>query len=432
MSKQWLVTLSALAQLACPPQCIARGTPVKTPKGTRNIEALEVGDEITVVDPSSLEEHRGVITAVRSATRECARLGALRLTPSHPLFDTEKNEWAPAGDWLLGLRTHYATLDGPKEVSNIERFVGVDQVFDLTVDHPLHTFVADGVVVHNKQRLPPADGGCVDSFGAVTAAGTPCDCQIGTGVIECVGFSARCSCTQGPIAQSTTFYESKWFTVGDTDHSLLAATGANRLRCGPAPRALTVILGENAAWFTTESVLELRGTEPCFIDVDVTLQNSLWGHVWLTTVGFPVRAPGVLQLDGATLLEVVDSEVRFSPRLHANGGPAPSWRAVTSVVSWQRFEFQLEVLSPTTYRLWPKVLVYENSVDDASRFVATEPVGSTMTLADWYDAGNAFAFPHEADGGVRVLSIGQDQRDDAGFSVRLASFKLSSEGWVGE
>ncbi|MBL9037389.1 MAG: hypothetical protein JNG84_02635, partial [Archangium sp.] len=40
---------------------------------------------------------------------------------------------------------------------------GVSDVFDLTVDDDAHTFVANGVVVHNKSILPEctedADGG---------------------------------------------------------------------------------------------------------------------------------------------------------------------------------------------------------------------------------------------------------------------------------
>lgn len=431
MSKRWLVTLSALAQFACPNSCIARGTPVKTPRGLKNIEDVSVGDEVVVVDPASLDEHVGVVTAVRSATRECARVDTLRLTPAHPLFDTTRNEWAPAGDWLLGLRTHYATLEGAKQVAQVERFVGLDEVFDLTVDHPLHTFVAGGVVVHNKS--PPIDG-CFDAQGVFQQQGQTCRCLFGTGVTMCTGTVASCSCAQPPMPQVATTYQSKWFTVGDTDHSLRAATGANRLRCGAPPRALSVMAGESVSWFKTESVLELRGTEPCFIDVDVNLSGGAsWGHLWFLPRGFPAHAPGVVRLDGATLFEVVNGEVWLRPQLQANGQPAPAWRAVYAVQTWQRYEWQLELLSPTTYRVWPKLLVTQ-STDDASRFFAVTADGSdaTTTLADWYDGGNSFAFPGEADGGVRVLSLGQDARDDAGTRVNVASFMLSNEGWIGE
>ncbi|MGV3625709.1 MAG: Hint domain-containing protein [Archangium sp.] len=188
--KRWLVVMSAMAQMAC---CIARGAKVKTPRGLRLIEELKVGDEVVVVDPSTLEEHVGRITEVKSAKRECSLINSLRLTSAHPLFDTEKNEWAPAGDWLLGSRTHFATVKGPSKAEHVERFVGIDEVFDLSVDHPLHTFVADGVVVHNKTPLGRNECRLADSTAVEPNAS--CRCGTDAGRIKCDSRDfAACSC----------------------------------------------------------------------------------------------------------------------------------------------------------------------------------------------------------------------------------------------
>ncbi|PZR04997.1 MAG: hypothetical protein DI536_33095 [Archangium gephyra] len=96
-----------MAQFACPNSCIARGTPVKTPRGLKNIEDVSVGDEVVVVDPASLDEHVGVVTAVRSATRECARVDTLRLTPA-PVVRHRHSESVPALSSLV-LHAHAAS-----------------------------------------------------------------------------------------------------------------------------------------------------------------------------------------------------------------------------------------------------------------------------------------------------------------------------------
>jgi hypothetical protein len=161
---------AALSFAACiPPGCIARGARVRTPRGSRPIEDLEVGDEVLCVDPELDVTHVTRITWRRVVQRECLTLsfdgGALQCTSDHPLYCPTSKGWHPAGDWALGKRTSLlqVTAEGQRvvEVTSVSTFSGVHDVFDLTVEHPLHNFVADGVLVHNKtNRQPPcADGG---------------------------------------------------------------------------------------------------------------------------------------------------------------------------------------------------------------------------------------------------------------------------------
>ncbi len=165
--KPWLLMSAAVSQ-ACF-VCVARGAKVKTPRGPRNIEEFVVGDEVYAVEPETGVQHLTRITGIRTAKRECGAIDGLRLTSTHPLYDPVRHEWAPAGDWLLGVRTVLLTINGPKQVTQVQRFVGVDDVFDLSVEHPAHTFVVDGVVVHNKDYPEPLrtcslpDGGTVTS-----------------------------------------------------------------------------------------------------------------------------------------------------------------------------------------------------------------------------------------------------------------------------
>lgn len=51
-------------------------------------------------------------------------------------------------------------------------------MFDLTVEHEWHTFVAEGVFVHNEQRLgcTYSDAGGYIDFTGPTAGSQPCPC----------------------------------------------------------------------------------------------------------------------------------------------------------------------------------------------------------------------------------------------------------------
>ncbi len=182
--------------------CIARGARVATPGGPRPIEALREGDTIVVVEPASGMTAASRIVRIVSSHREVGALAlggvSLRLTSDHPVYDPVARGFFPAGDWLLGTRTSLLRLDGdavrPALVEQAQPFVGTAEVFDLTVEHEWHTFVAEGVVVHNKSVLL----NCITDAGVVVA-GTPCQCAIGTGRTTC-DFAerlARCeSCMQ--------------------------------------------------------------------------------------------------------------------------------------------------------------------------------------------------------------------------------------------
>ena len=161
--------------------CVARGARVTTPSGLRPIEDLRVGDDIVCVDTHTGAMLTTSITAIRSASRECILLRAgdlaLRCTSDHPVYDPDAEEWAPAGDWALGVR---AALSAPSpsglrraQISGSRVFDGVHEVFDLTVASSHHNFIADGVLVHNKsepyycfheeaQTYPDADCECPD------------------------------------------------------------------------------------------------------------------------------------------------------------------------------------------------------------------------------------------------------------------------------
>lgn len=195
MMKRLAAGLATAAGLSCGPQvvCVAAGSRVSTPRGLRRIEELEVGDEVIAVDPLTGRHEVTRIAFVKTAERECGALDGLLLTSDHPVFDPDDGAFHPAGDWFTGARKHVLAFDGagirPWPVGAVRSFVKVSRVYDITVESQLHTFVAEGVVVHNKQpaTCDTPDAGQVP-IGQNTTQNPPCACgDGGTGRWVCEG-----------------------------------------------------------------------------------------------------------------------------------------------------------------------------------------------------------------------------------------------------
>lgn len=190
-----LIAFVGLGTAAC--GCIARGARIRVPGGTRRIEELQVGDEVICVDPATGRHIETRVTNVRRVRRECVALAfdgnALVCTSDHPLYCPTDVTWSPAGDWATGKRSALAISDGvrleDRQVRARKLEAGVHEVFDLSVEHPLHNFVANDVLVHNK------------SMGYRPMCGDPCPCGINVaGTFTCTtpdggSTSPTCDCT---------------------------------------------------------------------------------------------------------------------------------------------------------------------------------------------------------------------------------------------
>jgi hypothetical protein len=229
--------------------CIARGSRVQTPRGLRAIETLEADDQVVVVDPESGEVFEAPLVATRSAIRETIVLRgdgfSLRCTTDHPLWDPDGAVWADAGDWALGRRRALLFVDEARRVRRVEvteRTLdgGVIEVFDLSVDHPVHTFVAEGVVVHNKPPLRPP-GACNDSGDqrrACACGGT----ELGTVCVPLFGgvVNRPCDCTPDCTTADGQAIVDGRCTCPTWDHRLPneelgSATCGGACQCGSSP-----------------------------------------------------------------------------------------------------------------------------------------------------------------------------------------------------
>jgi predicted lipid-binding transport protein (Tim44 family) len=133
--------------------CFPSGTRIATPAGWRAIETLGPGDVVQAVTPEGTLTHATVHEMFRtlSPILELRLEGVtLRTTAEHPVA-VGGDQFVQAG--LLEPGQHVLALREGKidsvPILEVRRIEGTAEVFNLTVDSP-HTFVAEGVIVHNK------------------------------------------------------------------------------------------------------------------------------------------------------------------------------------------------------------------------------------------------------------------------------------------
>jgi hypothetical protein len=205
------ISLGMLA--AGPACCVSEGALVSTPLGPRPIERLRSGDAVWAVDPRTGQRVPARITAIRSATRECLALcvggGALHCTPDHPIYCPSSSTYVPAVSFLHGkAREVLAVDDEGTRVAPVEAVrtdVGLRRVFDLTVESEHHSFVADGVLVHNKSYACDVTNDCeaLDTFFEDTSSDSTTGAADGTTAGSTSGSSSSSSSGTGSSGGSS-------------------------------------------------------------------------------------------------------------------------------------------------------------------------------------------------------------------------------------
>lgn len=140
--------------------CFPAGTKIETPDGARAIEILRPGDRAFAVDPASgaLIETRVAANSRASGHKLLAATLAdgrtIRATEEHPFWDADAGEYRPLGKWKPGQRMLARPSPGapfaPAAVARVEEAPGEHEVFNVTIEHPNHNYIADGFLVHNK------------------------------------------------------------------------------------------------------------------------------------------------------------------------------------------------------------------------------------------------------------------------------------------
>lgn len=173
MKRIALLTLIAGTATACSDSCFVAATLVATPLGPRRLDQLAAGDEIWSYDHAQgervkrrlAEVHRDVVRTI--CNLQIGEHHVRGVTPSHPFFAIDRGEYVALRD--LKPDEGLLVLDGDSTARASVRHLNVTEVpeptisvYNLTVDGPEHNYFADGVLVHNKETVIPAN--CGDGY----------------------------------------------------------------------------------------------------------------------------------------------------------------------------------------------------------------------------------------------------------------------------
>jgi hypothetical protein len=130
--------------------CVPAGTQIDTPDGPRLVEDLRPGDVILSVrlGPDGGLVRAAVAAVVTSRTTRCVRLNhSWVATPGQRIRSSEG--WVRVG----GLRNGDRVMNGQGklvEISDVALIDGYFESFDLTIGHPCHSYIANGLLCHNN------------------------------------------------------------------------------------------------------------------------------------------------------------------------------------------------------------------------------------------------------------------------------------------
>lgn len=162
--------------------CFIAGTKVlMSDKSLKNIEDVEVGDQVVSYDTENKEF---VVASVTHALHHHERPQPyylvmncqLKVTPNHPMYIN--GEWIEAGEIKIG----DVSVNSEGEGSIIHLIERVDErlvIYNIHTDHDVHNYFADGYLVHNAA---PKDTLMATSTGGV--AGTPSPSVAATSVVN--------------------------------------------------------------------------------------------------------------------------------------------------------------------------------------------------------------------------------------------------------
>ena len=179
--------------------CVGEGTLIATPYGATLIERLQIGDIVISPDPLTNTTYFGRVTAIRTDFRQCLTFsleggGELLVTQEHPLWDPVAQKFKPAGTFRSS--SSVTVSDGQLGDMRQLSIVAISgqhvmkRVYDLTISSPAHTFIANGVVVHNK--TPPLTFIILSSYEWLAHAGGG-DTDIAVSSNEAINYSVSVS-----------------------------------------------------------------------------------------------------------------------------------------------------------------------------------------------------------------------------------------------
>jgi TP901 family phage tail tape measure protein len=135
-----------------PGTCFVASTPVNVPGGMTMIADLRVGDKVLLMRDDGEQVAALVAKTIHSVRSDLVSVyiddgRQYHCSPNHR-FKTFARGWVEACDLAPGEMLVSKT---PAFVAFVEAYPGEFDIYNIEVDHPDHTYLVDGVVVHNAK-----------------------------------------------------------------------------------------------------------------------------------------------------------------------------------------------------------------------------------------------------------------------------------------
>ncbi len=246
-------------------------------------------------------------------------------------------------------------------------------------------------------------------------------------------------------------FSSDWGSATGTALSALTDGGKwDDVYCGSASQTLSVVAGGPVGWTLTPNVLRLRqmGESTCGLLEKVNAvpaSTTHWGRFY-----FRNDETGTTHNHVATYFPVGDIQVAIwnragsasglrlflrtykDPSLQFAGWPYSYWELPTSLSHgvWYRYEWHMEHVTASTYRLWPRVYNMAGTlIADADDY---RDSNGGRSLAAHYATGATFGVVPTL---ARNFGLGNEGPAGSGntggywYHARVA---LSTAGWIGQ
>ena len=261
-----------------------------------------------------------------------------------------------------------------------------------------------------------------------------------------------------PNAYAVTLFESNWSTA--TGNSVEAFTDGNTwdtYYCQDAPRTLTSVAGASLDWTLTPNVLRIQQNATTCGMLEkrnaIPLSTTHWGRMYFRNDEFgsahnhvmTYNALGAIQVAiwnrYAYQLQYADGFATFIRTYYTSAGtgtsyPTNYWTIQSRLSNgiWYRYEWEMEYVTPTTYRIWPRIYDMQGNLlfNASSYFQNDYPQSGPYSLTTWYAAGNTFGFSDVSL--ARHFGLGNEGPGGStatGLYWYHAAVKLSTDGWIG-
>lgn len=262
-----------------------------------------------------------------------------------------------------------------------------------------------------------------------------------------------------PPAPPGVFFQSNWSTaLGNSVNAYQDGGAWTQTYCSGADQVLNVVDGSTVGWTKTPNVLRIRqfGTQCGNLEaVDaIPLSTSHYGRFYFrndettsrhnhAVTYFPVGTIQTALWNRNGYANGVNIRMRFYYQSDGNptsvSGPAPNqWTLSTgsseillSNATWYRYEWHMEYVTPTTYRLWPRVYEMDGTVPlyTADNYYANE---GALQLSAFYAGGGTWGFSDvELARNFGLGNEGPASGAESGEYWYHAALALATGGWIG-